>query len=186
MPAGLREHGSLSMKPTPAHGKLRGFTILEVLIALGVLSVGLAGLAAMQLNSLQYVHSAHYRSLASTIALDLEERVWLYLADETMGGCADVATAMGTAEEAAVTDWSRAAVGDVWEWSTADMLRIPNLSVTFGSTSTVGATTSLPVTLSWAEGRFTENESSTEQYNYTMRVFCKNIGNYSEDEEEST
>ena len=36
-----------------------GFTILEVMIALGVLSIGLAGLAIMQINSLQYVHSAH-------------------------------------------------------------------------------------------------------------------------------
>ena len=67
---------------TPASAQC-GFSILEVLIALAVLSIGLAGLAVMHFNSLKYVHSAYYRSLASAVALDFEERLWLELADGT-------------------------------------------------------------------------------------------------------
>ena len=77
------------MMKTKAHQ--RGITMLEVLIALAVLSIGLAGVALMHLNSLKYVHSAYERSVASSIALDLEERLWLAIADISSVGCPDLA-----------------------------------------------------------------------------------------------
>lgn len=55
----------------------RGLSLIEILVALLVLSIGLAGMAALHLNSLKNVSSSYYRSLASTIALDYEERLWL-------------------------------------------------------------------------------------------------------------
>ena len=86
---------------TNAHGRKigaghqSGLTIIEVLISLAVLSIGLAGLAAMQLASLQYVHSAHYRSMASTIALDFEERLWVAISDNNLTGCPSESTHVG-------------------------------------------------------------------------------------------
>ena len=62
----------------------QGFTLIEVMIALAVLTIGLTGLAAMQMSAMQYSHSSHYRSMASTIALDFEERMWLELADNNL------------------------------------------------------------------------------------------------------
>ena len=53
----------------------RGFTLLEVLIAVLVLSIGLLGVMALQANMLSYSHSAYLTSLASVKALDLEERM---------------------------------------------------------------------------------------------------------------
>ena len=52
-----------------------GFTLLEVLIAAVVLSIGLLGVMALQANMLSYSHSAYLTSLASVKALDLEERM---------------------------------------------------------------------------------------------------------------
>lgn len=62
-------------------GRHRGFSLTEVLVALLVLSIGLLGLAALQLNGLKGVHSAYQRTLAGVIAMDAGERLWMSLAD---------------------------------------------------------------------------------------------------------
>ena len=53
-----------------------GFTLIEILIALLVLSIGLLGLAAVQFQSLQNSHASYERSMASMQARDLVERLW--------------------------------------------------------------------------------------------------------------
>lgn len=57
-----------------------GFTLLEALIALLVLSIGMLGVAAMQLKALQGAHAAYQRSIASLAAQDAQERLWASLA----------------------------------------------------------------------------------------------------------
>ena len=151
----------------------KGLTMIEVLIALLLLSFGLASLATMQLSSLQYVHSAYYRSLASTIALDFEERLWLELADNDLTLCPGIGTEDGSTPANLIADWSRTAVGDSWEWSTADLIKIPNLSVSLGTAVTTSTCTEIPVTLTWNELRFNEVESTSEQFSYTVRILCR-------------
>ncbi len=56
MQPGLRQHSRvLNMNRFPSKSTTRqgGLTILEVLIALAILSLGLAGLAVMHMNSLK-------------------------------------------------------------------------------------------------------------------------------------
>lgn len=48
--------------------RMRGFSLLEVLIALVVLSVGLLGLAGLQAYSMRYNLSANYRTQATNLA----------------------------------------------------------------------------------------------------------------------
>ena len=62
-------------------GAVRGFTLIEVLVALLVLSVGLLGLAGLQLHALQYAHSSYQRTLVNVQALDMAERMWTHLAE---------------------------------------------------------------------------------------------------------
>lgn len=54
---------------------MRGFTLLEVLVAMLVLSVGLLGLAGMQTISLRNNHSAFLRSQATVLAYDALDRM---------------------------------------------------------------------------------------------------------------
>src|SRR5690554_8195605 len=56
--------------------RAKGFTLLEALIALLVLSIGMLGVAAMQLKALQGAHAAYQRSIASLAAQDAQERLW--------------------------------------------------------------------------------------------------------------
>jgi len=53
----------------------RGFTLMEVLIAVLVLAVGLLGLAALQLAGMKSNHSAYLRSQATIAVYDLLDRV---------------------------------------------------------------------------------------------------------------
>lgn len=56
-------------------GHARGFTLIEVLIALVVLSIGLLGLAALQLESLKYNTDAYFRTQATMLAYDIIDRM---------------------------------------------------------------------------------------------------------------
>jgi type IV pilus assembly protein PilV len=53
----------------------RGISLIEVLVAILVLSVGLLGAAATQLNALKYTDSARMSSQASFIAYDMMDRI---------------------------------------------------------------------------------------------------------------
>ena len=53
----------------------RGATLIEVLIAIVVLSIGLLGLAGLQVTSIQSNYSAYYRSQATVLAYDYADRM---------------------------------------------------------------------------------------------------------------
>lgn len=52
-----------------------GFTMVEVLVTLVILTIGLLGIAALYLNSLQSGRTAVYRTQAVNLAADLADRV---------------------------------------------------------------------------------------------------------------
>ena len=58
---------------SPTHQ--RGFTLIEVLVAVLVLSIGLLGLAALQTSGLGMNHSAYLRSQATILAADMADRM---------------------------------------------------------------------------------------------------------------
>jgi type IV pilus assembly protein PilV len=53
----------------------RGFTLLEILVAIVVLSLGLLGLAGLQATSLKNNQVAYYRSIATQQAQDIADRM---------------------------------------------------------------------------------------------------------------
>lgn len=55
--------------------KQRGFTLLEVLIALLILSIGLLGLAALQTTGLRSNEMASMRTTATQLAYDMSDRM---------------------------------------------------------------------------------------------------------------
>jgi type IV pilus assembly protein PilV len=58
-----------------AYPQSRGLTLVEILIALLILSVGLLGLAGLQTMSLKFNTSAYYRTQATQLAYDFADRM---------------------------------------------------------------------------------------------------------------
>jgi len=65
----------LKNKMTYPQKSQTGATLLEVLIATVVISIGLLGLAGLQVKSVQNNYNAYIRSQASLLASDLAERM---------------------------------------------------------------------------------------------------------------
>ena len=65
----------MTRKAKYSENKQRGFTLLEVLIALLVLSIGLLGLAALQTTGLRSNHMASMRTTSTHLAYDISDRM---------------------------------------------------------------------------------------------------------------
>lgn len=69
-----------------------GFSMVEILVTLIVLSIGLLGLAAMQANSMQNTHGAYLRTQATYLAYDMLDRMRANMADVNINGYDDIDT----------------------------------------------------------------------------------------------
>ncbi|MGB0468086.1 MAG: type IV pilus modification protein PilV [Pontibacterium sp.] len=59
----------------PGQHLSRGYTLIEVLVALVIISVGLLGMAGLQITSLKQNQSAYMRSQANILAYDIIDRM---------------------------------------------------------------------------------------------------------------
>ena len=140
---------------TPRHrnknaDRTSGFTLLEVLIAMLVLSIGLLGLASLQANALKHNHSAYLRSQAVNYAYDIVERM---RANHSSAVAGNYSIAMG---DDAPTG-SSIPETDIAQWLG---LIAGNLPVGDGSTALNGRV--VTVTVQWDDTR--AGGSPTEQF----------------------
>lgn len=136
--------------------KIRGVSLIEVLVAALVLAIGLVGLAGLQLTAVKASHSSYYRSVATMIALDAEERAWIELGET------------GSLEDADLSD-----IGDevLETWNNAcpeDCSLLPGLDVEITSPNSTTEWIDVQVEVSWSEGRFVDVNG--ESFGYRTRV----------------
>ncbi len=107
-----------------------GFNLIEVLIALVVLSIGLLGLAALQMTSLQQNQSAYMRSQATLLAYDIADRMRANM-DEAEAGSYFVASGATTSScisytgSASGCTSAQMASHDIAEWLAALDTELP-------------------------------------------------------------
>ncbi len=103
-----------------------GFTLIEVMIAVLVLSIGLLGLAGLQVAALQNNQSAFMRSQATALAYDLADRMRSNI-DGVNGGFYVPANAAATASCLTTTGCSVQAMAehDLAEWNQLITANLP-------------------------------------------------------------
>ena len=136
----------------------RGVTLIEVLVTLLVLSIGLVGIALLNLNSLKFAHSSYYTSVASSVALDLEERLWVALGSREEG-CLDLADVTGVIND----------INALWSDPDASEVGVPTLDVELRTPLFNLAFTEVPITMSWSDARFADGES---EFAFSARAVC--------------
>lgn len=104
--------------------RCRGLTLVEILVALLVLSIGMLGFAALQTTSLRFNTSAYYRTQATALAYDMSDRMranrQAALAGQYDSAFQDPAPACG-----AVAVAGTVAQQDIAIWRNAIACRIP-------------------------------------------------------------
>ena len=128
----------------------KGFTMIEVLIALLVLSIGLLGLAALQANGLRSNFGAYARSQAVILANDMTDRI---RANPTAAGAAGLYNNIN----APVADpgclladctTAQIALHDTAVWYDSLQNALPN-----GTGTVTGDGTVFTVSVMWDDGR---------------------------------
>lgn len=136
----------LPSNPAP-RARLRGMTLIEILVAIVVLSIGLLGLAGLQLKGIQVNQGSTYRSQAAILVEDVADRM---RADRA-------GTLAGTYNTPANTTAATAPAGAppaLVEWL-ARLTALPGGNVTIGPAvagSAPGSVT-IPITVNWIDVR---------------------------------
>jgi len=133
-----------------------GFTLLEILVAIVVLSLGLLGLAGLQAATLRNNQIAYYRAIAIQQTYDMADRIRANQAGVKAGNynnpaathhaCAPCVSSKEMAEE------------DFYQWNNNNARMLPAGIGTVVS----GANGSFVVTISWNEN--TEAGSTAQQF----------------------
>lgn len=151
----------------------RGFTLVEVLVALVVLTVGMLGIAAVYLEGLRSSRAAMLRTQAVMLAADMADRIRANRYVFAGAQAYDPATAVAVANNACDKSTNPSAqctpaqmfANDLARWQTAVQARLP------GGTGTVGfaLVNTIPtytVTVSWVES----GESVSGTYILTVQT----------------
>lgn len=131
-----------------------GMSLIEVLVALLILTVGLLGAAAVQLNALKYTDSSRMSSQASFIAYDMMDRI-------RANSGADYTVTPPTAGNLNVTRDQ-----DLYDFTT-------NI-VNFGGPTATGSITLnqrvYTITINWSDSRAANTASSPNSFVLTSRA----------------
>lgn len=139
----------------------RGFSLVEVLVALLILSIGLLGLAALQTTSLKYNNESYYRTQATYLAYDIIDRMRANTVGVSNGNY-DVpnATAVATARSStascggSICSTSDLAGYDLRDWYNRMAAVLPGSTTPTTNYATISrdtATNEVTITMHWME-----------------------------------
>jgi len=127
-----------------------GFTLLEVLISIVILSIGLLGMAGLVATGIKNNHTASYRSQATVLADDILDRI---RANKTAALAGQYSLAIGGTCPAAVTTVPGF---DCAEWKA----RVENELPGGAAAVLIGINRDVTITIRWASG-LDENQDGT-------------------------
>lgn len=137
-------------------GEQRGFTLIEVLIAVLVLAFGLMGLAGIQATGIKNNNSAYYRSIATQYATEIGDRMranpgvdYSTVTAATHSSCKTVTGCTST----------EMAENDLKEWTDGLSNSLPLGAFTIVQKTGAGTDVVFTVTVKWDDNRSGVNTS---------------------------
>lgn len=137
--------------------RAQGFSLLEVLIALIVLSVGLLGLAALQGRGQQFNHNAYVRTQAAFFAYDIMDRMRVNR-DAAVQGL--YVSKTGNRPTALTADCDTTAcmpkdlaVYDLFHWYSAVEAILPEGEANISTEVLSSGESFVVITIEWSQGR---------------------------------
>lgn len=134
----------------------QGFTLLEVLIAIVVLSFGLLGMAGIQVIGIKNTHDANLRTLAVQQAYDMADRIRANAAGVTAGAYDNIAATIPSDPGCITTGCTTTQLRDYDQrfWNTNNQNMLPSGK---GTVATVAGTATpnklYRITVMWDESR---------------------------------
>ena len=145
----MRINCTLNLRRRINNHKQSGFSMLEVLVTILVLSFGLLGMAALITTGMRSNNTAHYRSIATQQTLDIADRMRANLVSVRAGNY-DALTAVIPVSancEAANCDAAQMSIYDHARWNTANSVLLPGGGGTVAGNLAAG----FLITLMWIE-----------------------------------
>jgi|GEM_PF-368071 len=177
----------------------QGFTLLEVLITIVILSVGLLGVANLQMLGLNYNNNAYHRSQAVQLAYDIVERMRMNMDGVTAGNYTNGSTAANNAQT--ITFYSSGSIStapslgtrpscdkdnfcsaadlatyDLYQWRDAINAALPKLQDEDGDPTTTASITALggnrySIAVNWGEKVENIDNDNVFEDNFEARNF---------------
>lgn len=141
----------MNMKLMSRH-RHAGFTLLEVMIALVIFSIGLLGLAGLQAGGLRSNTAAQYRTIATIQAYDMADRIRANprgVSNGDYNALDDTSPATGNCVTA-TCNATQMATFDYYEWEKSTQNALPG---GHGTVSGAGAGSQFTITVMWDEER---------------------------------
>lgn len=136
--------------------KQSGFTLLEVLVAMLVLSIGLLGLAGLMGSSMRNNQSAFHSTQATWLAYDILDRMRANSVVALAGG---YTTAMSTATCSTTAPTGTVAAQDIGSWKNMIACALPEGR---GAITVTPTNRQVRITVQWNDSRATNGASSQQ------------------------
>jgi len=158
--------------------RARGFSMLEILITLFLLTMWLLASAGVQTSSLQYTKAAAFRTQAVYLATELGERMQANKPAAVAGSYSysGGTTSSGTNCTTALCTSGQLAAFDIAEWSGRVNAALPNATITVTPAAVANPIT-YTIFVGWTDRRTDRTYSSTgsnEAFSYTATVIVFN------------
>lgn len=139
--------------------KQSGFTLLEVLVAMLVLSIGLLGLAGLMASSMRNNQSAYHSTQATWLAYDILDRMRANNVVALAGGYAAASTIGSPASCSTTAPSGSVAAQDIGGWKNMIACALP---VGDGAITVTPANRQVRITVQWNDSRATNGVSNQQ------------------------
>jgi type IV pilus assembly protein PilV len=149
-----------------------GFSILEMLVALLVLSIGLLGVATLQIRGQQFNQVGYLRTQATFLAYDIMDRMRINK-DQANNGSYDSSSMPTLTSDCDTTDCSPADLAsyDLVKWHTLVQETLPEGNATIESTDGNGVVLEEhTITIQWANIIDRDDDAEKEEQEWRLQL----------------